>query len=465
MMISFRNIYVALVLTATIGSFAPTTFASVAATRSRDLVSTDITVDVSEFGKPIVCTNPGEVVAQLDWQKVFLKFFAPNPQVFDLGGFLVSFSKCKSGPTAQIAGMKMLNISNMNYPTLGVWSIIEPADVIVSESAQNVPAFPTNYVTMEIEFVNHVVKGLAISIGDVDSDNMADVVRMSMSDEYGADVPLALAVNHPKIKTHEDYAWMNWVNTPVPNPGFGASLYGKPQDSSAAIKKIRLDLGLYAYKASDIGRNQTRWIYPALDFKFCADPFPTSAPTPLPTSAPTPLPTSAPTSAPVTPLPISAPVLVATPAPVPPPVSIVTVTPAPVMVATTAPVPPPVSIVTVTPAPVMVATTAPVPPPVSITTVTPAPVMVVTTAPVPPPVSIVAVTPAPVMVATMAAPVPVMPYPTTNINVPAPVPAPTDPGVNGDPIIMGLAGQIFKFEGRSGAWYSAASAKSFQWNI
>jgi len=30
---------------------------------------------------------------------------------------------------------------------------------------------------------------------------------------------------------------------------------------------------------------------------------------------------------------------------------------------------------------------------------------------------------------------------------------------------MGLAGQIFKFEGRSGSWYSAASAKSFQWNM
>lgn len=46
-----------------------------------------------------------------------------------------------------------------------------------------------------------------------------------------------------------------------------------------------------------------------------------------------------------------------------------------------------------------------------------------------------------------------------------PIPQSTTPGVNGDPIIMGLAGQIFKFEGRSGAWYSAASANSFQWNM
>ena len=44
-------------------------------------------------------------------------------------------------------------------------------------------------------------------------------------------------------------------------------------------------------------------------------------------------------------------------------------------------------------------------------------------------------------------------------------PAPIDGGVNGDPLIMGLAGQLFKFDGRSGAWYSAVSSKSFQWNM
>lgn len=38
-------------------------------------------------------------------------------------------------------------------------------------------------------------------------------------------------------------------------------------------------------------------------------------------------------------------------------------------------------------------------------------------------------------------------------------------GVNGDPLIMGLSGQLFKFEGRSGAWYSAISTPSFQWNM
>ena len=43
--------------------------------------------------------------------------------------------------------------------------------------------------------------------------------------------------------------------------------------------------------------------------------------------------------------------------------------------------------------------------------------------------------------------------------------APVSSGVNGDPLILGLAGQLFKFEGRSGSWYSAISSKSFQWNM
>jgi hypothetical protein len=38
-------------------------------------------------------------------------------------------------------------------------------------------------------------------------------------------------------------------------------------------------------------------------------------------------------------------------------------------------------------------------------------------------------------------------------------------GVNGDPLIMGLKGQLFKFDGRSGGWYSAISTPSFQWNM
>ena len=37
--------------------------------------------------------------------------------------------------------------------------------------------------------------------------------------------------------------------------------------------------------------------------------------------------------------------------------------------------------------------------------------------------------------------------------------------VNGGPMIMGLSGQLFRFEGRSGDWYSAISTSSFQWNM
>ena len=38
-------------------------------------------------------------------------------------------------------------------------------------------------------------------------------------------------------------------------------------------------------------------------------------------------------------------------------------------------------------------------------------------------------------------------------------------GVNGDPLIIGLSGQVFKFEGRSGAWYSALASNSLNWNM
>ena len=52
---------------------------------------------------------------------------------------------------------------------------------------------------------------------------------------------------------------------------------------------------------------------------------------------------------------------------------------------------------------------------------------------------------------------------------PPPAVTPVDPnnsgGVNGDPLIMGRSGQLFKFDGRNGAWYSAVSSKSFQWNM
>jgi len=37
--------------------------------------------------------------------------------------------------------------------------------------------------------------------------------------------------------------------------------------------------------------------------------------------------------------------------------------------------------------------------------------------------------------------------------------------VNGDPLFMGLKGQVFKFDGRDGAWYSNLSTKDLQWNL
>jgi len=38
-------------------------------------------------------------------------------------------------------------------------------------------------------------------------------------------------------------------------------------------------------------------------------------------------------------------------------------------------------------------------------------------------------------------------------------------GINGDPIILGLKGQVFKFDGRDGGWYANVVSQSFQWNM
>jgi len=70
-------------------------------------------------------------------------------------------------------------------------------------------------------------------------------------------------------------------------------------------------------------------------------------------------------------------------------------------------------------------------------------------------------TPAPTPVPSPPTDAPVTSAPVTS----APVPVANPKGVNGDPLIMGLGGELFKFDGRNGAWYSYASAPSFQWNM
>lgn len=41
----------------------------------------------------------------------------------------------------------------------------------------------------------------------------------------------------------------------------------------------------------------------------------------------------------------------------------------------------------------------------------------------------------------------------------------TNTGFNGDPIILGLKDQVFKFEGRDGGWYSNLASRNLQWNM
>ena len=89
-----------------------------------------------------------------------------------------------------------------------------------------------------------------------------------------------------------------------------------------------------------------------------------------------------------------------------------------------------------------------------------------TPAPTPSPVTnTVAVVPVPVPATPVPVPATPVPVHASLVPVPQTTPAPFSAGVNGDPLIMGLSGQLFKFEGRSGAWYSAVSSPSMQWNM
>ena len=216
------------------------------------------------------------------------------------------------------------------------------------------------------------------------------------------------------VKNVQDFGFASQPNQWMADPGYESSLYAS---TNGRVKKIFLDQSSLAFNTEPnlVGRNSDRGVFPALDFVYCADD--PLAPTPAPTIA-------APTQAPID-LPTAFPITAPTPAPIdlPTPFPITAQTPAPTDLPTPFPI------------------TAPAPAPTDLPT----------------PFPITAPTPAPTDLPT--------PLPTTPpVDVPD-VKYYQGAGNNGDPIIMGLSGQIFKFDGRPGAWYSAASAKSFQWNM
>jgi hypothetical protein len=298
----------------------------------------------------------GQDAVKLDWSKVKLKSGAAVQTVTLPSGLKVTISIRDVAPGKAVQwGMKNGFVEFGVENTLSAANYIDPLEPVY-------PDYPSGYSTMQFTFEREL-DGLYISIGDVDSGNDGDVVRIRMYDANDQRVNVVMTKTG-SVVVKNDYGFQGVGKKSANNPGFEQSLYAK---ANGAVKSISLDQSVFCYDKSIIGTTQRRFVYPGLDFSYCS---PTPSPTMTPTTETIPKPTESnpyPTLAPIPPTQESSP-----------------------------PIPNPEA-----------QSLAPIPP-----------------------------------------------------SLP-----PFNSGVNGDPLIMGLSGQLFYFDGRSGAWYSAVSTKSFQWNM
>lgn len=285
--------------------------------------------------------------------------------------------------------------------------------------------------------------------------------------------------------------WRVWYKGQIVEQGHSGTLPANGKTVEIPQEDVSIKFGMY-----DVGSNfaakgvSERWRYDmflsAPNFEqstgLCNDiPTTTDAPTFAPTPAPTLDPTAAPTHAP-TPAPTNSPTLKPTAAPTPSPTNQPTEAPTPY------PTPDPTAVPT--PDPTAAPTPFPTEPP------TPAPTNPPTVAPTGMPTSPAADLTTNTQVqyedavaacsslsgktqwhncvadARLLDSVPMLPdvvmmtTATQNMedefNTMTALKRASGAAINGDPIIQGLAGQVFRFDGRNGAWYSAVSAPSFQ---
>jgi hypothetical protein len=292
----------------------------------------------------------GQDPIRLDWSKVDLKAGVATQTIIFPTGHQVTVSIRDVAPGKAVQwGMRD------GVVEFGVQYTLSAADYIDQSNPGEYPDYPSGYSTMLFTF-DRELDGLYISIGDVDSHDDGDVVRIRMYDAKDQEVNVVMS-HTGSVIVKNNYGFQGTKNKASNNPGFEQSLYAK---ADGAVKSIALDQSVFCYDKQTIGKAKTRQVYPGLDFSYCS---PTPSPTEAPTSPSTPSPTF----------------------------TIPYVTPSPM-------------------APTQVSSLP-------------------TLAPIPPTLP------------------------------------PFNSGVNGDPLIMGLSGQLFYFDGRSGAWYSAVSTKSFQWNM
>ncbi|KAI2489036.1 hypothetical protein MHU86_25559 [Fragilaria crotonensis] len=468
-------------------------------------------------GMGLSCPTGQEVFA-IDWTEVAYSARKANQTVTFANGMSAIISIKDTGAARASGWKKDAN----GYITFTVRTTCD-ASHIITPNASVYPDYPDDYSTMELNF-DRELHGLYISISNVDSGPTdADAVRIRFYDAAHEAVAAVFSTTG-FVHFHEDYGFATEENLSVDNPDFDASLFAK---AYGGVKTIALDQSLFCFAPS--GDIAERTIYPALDFAFCVpslEPTPEQGPASAvaidhePTTGVVvadPL-SSTPEQGPASAVEIDpeprAGVAIADPLSSTPeqgPASAVAIDPEPragVVVAdplSSTPEQGPASAVAIDPEPragVVVAdplSSTPEQGPASADAIDPESTTGVVVAD---PLSETVLESLPETVpeslpetvheslpetlpenlaGTDSEPLNVTDSEPLNATVPEPLnatapetlpltenetPAPAfTAGVIGDSLIMGLSGQMFKFSGRSGAWYSAISSRPFQWNM
>ena len=230
-------------------------------------------------GSEFTCSN-GEEPFTVDWSGVEIQDGVLNQIVTLNNGFNVELTVTATGK-AQVHKFRQTSNGDLDY---AVKTIAETADIISPDGSITDPAYPISYITLAIKFENEL-HGLSVSIGDIDSHaNSADVTRIRMTN--GLDEPQPVHVTATgTITVKDDYAFQATSGVSSPNPGYDASMYGTAQ---TPVQTIFLDQAVYVFSANQANKQNpgfNRSCFPALVFKYCAPPVaPTPPPVPTPNS-------------------------------------------------------------------------------------------------------------------------------------------------------------------------------------
>jgi len=400
----------------------------------------------------------GQEVFTIDWTEVAYNARKANQTVTFANGMSAIISIKDTGAARASGWKKDAN----GHITFTVRTTCD-ASHIITPNASVYPDYPDDYSTMELNF-DRELHGLYISISNVDSGPTdADAVRIRFYDAAHEAVAAVFSTTG-FVHFHEDYGFAIEENLSVDNPDFDASLFAK---AYGGVKTIALDQSLFCFAPS--GDIAERTIYPALDFAFCVpslEPTPEQGPASAVAIDPEPragvvvadplssTPEQGPASADAIDPESTTGVVVADPLSETVPESLPETVPESLPEAVPESLPETVDESlpeTVDESlPETVDESSPETLPENLAGTDSEPLNVTDSEP------LNATVPEPLNATAPET------LPLTENETPAPA---FTAGVIGDSLIMGLSGQMFKFSGRSGAWYSAISSRPFQWNM